>query len=162
MTKKYTGLFENINSVSDVILAMTEGLKKEWVRVAMQTYGDVSSQKICYGCAATNTLCQLMGEPFNASNISSLSKRVDKINFGISKNTLMRFERALDRLRQGDVDEFVHSLSGLKKEIGISVDIGAILKISQGFYLPILQDDDFKTGLINYENLALLLKSTGH
>lgn len=49
---------KKIESFSHFIQLMIDGLKKPWVEVDMGTYGEKRG-KICYGCAATNALCEL-------------------------------------------------------------------------------------------------------
>jgi hypothetical protein len=155
-----TGIFSKINSVSDIILAMTEGLKKEWVKIDMQTYGAVY-KKVCFGCAATNTLCQLMGEPFNASNINNLKSRREKVNFGIDWYTLKVFEMSLDNLRLGRSREFIHHLIEIEKEIGIKIETDRLISIMNKINLPELDTDDYKKNLHFYEKIAAELKKEG-
>src|SRR5688572_6813562 len=100
--------FEQLKSFSDIVDAMIRGLKKEWVPVNMNTFGDMhvdrfSNRTICWGCAATNTLCELMGNAFNPNNLSSLKSRADEFNFDIESGELNVFEWAIDELRKGHI-----------------------------------------------------------
>jgi hypothetical protein len=113
---------------------MVDGVTKKWVKVDMNSYGyvklktflgwDIPGTKTCYGCAATNTLCQLMGEPFKPDEIHNRSV---KVNFGISSKTIGSFERAVDCLRQGKVGEFIRALQGIESELKFIVPEASIV-----------------------------------
>jgi hypothetical protein len=156
------GIFSKINSVSDIIFSMIKGLKKEWVEVDMNTYGGVTTDKICFGCAATNTLCQLMDKPFNASNIINLDRRAEQVNFGISSGNLRMFEECIDSLRKGCIITFLEALSEIEEEIGFVVELKKIKSIYIDFNLPRLENSNYKTDLIYYEQFANELKQNGY
>jgi hypothetical protein len=161
MDKIQTGIFKNINSVSDIIFAMIHGLKKEWVEVDMDTFGSVTDDEVCFGCAATNTLCQLMDKPFTVDNIIGLHERAKEVNFGISTHTLRRFEVSIDNLRTGCIITFLLYLSSLEDEIGFVIEEEKIKSICMEFNLPELENSNYKTNLIYYEQLASALKKEG-
>jgi hypothetical protein len=169
MNKKYTGLFEDVHSISDIIFAMVAGLEKEWVNVDMETYGTTrfgetiaNEKNMCFGCAATNTLCQLMGKPFDSSNIHSVEERASLVNFGIPSDVVYRFEQGVDKLRVGDIDWFLSHIKALEKELGFAVKVEEILCFSSTYHLPILYNEDFKEYLPIYKEFALDLKKEGY
>jgi hypothetical protein len=116
----------------------------------------------CYGCAATNTLCELMGKPFKSSHINSLEGRAIEINFGISEETLMRFERAVDKLRQGSIIEFLSYTTVLENELGFVTQFEKIMLFSALFQLPSLNDKNFKANLHYYKKFGTELKKEGY
>lgn len=46
-------------TIKEIILAMVNGLKKEHVKVDFNYFGYVAPNGICYGCAATNAICEI-------------------------------------------------------------------------------------------------------
>lgn len=88
-----------------VVLAMVAGLRKRWVRVDMTTFGRISGRGpgkiICYGCAATNTICQIAGGDLAPHQIDILGSDAEAI-----PALVLRFEKAIDALRRGDIREY--------------------------------------------------------
>jgi hypothetical protein len=85
-------------SAKEIIMAMVNGLKKPYTIIDMSTFGSENFFGDCYGCAATNAICEIYGTipgemkcGFSESGISS------DILF------VSRFEFAIDHLRLGDV-----------------------------------------------------------
>lgn len=89
-------------SGSEIILAMVSGLKKRHVAIDMSTLGfwDARSN-ICYGCAATNAICEISGKTFAGHNINTANFRAGFI--GCSTDFIVDFELAIDNLRLGDI-----------------------------------------------------------
>jgi hypothetical protein len=139
---------------------MIRGLEKEWVNVDMQSYG-YEENNLCFGCAATNTLCELMGEPFNENNIISLQSRRKKVNFGIDSHTLGNFEMGLDHLREARTEDFLYCLEQIEKKTGIKIEEEKIMVIADKVYLPILTNENYKINLRHYEVFAEALKKEG-
>ena len=106
---------EKVRSMSgaDIINAMCDGLEREWVRVQMLSFGG-STNGVCYGCAATNTICQIVGRSFDAHEIEWRSNRKDaiKCDYGF----LGEFERSIDALRSGDMQAY----NSIAEKIGIA------------------------------------------
>lgn len=106
---------EKVRSMSgaDIINAMCDGLEREWVRVCMISFGS-STNGVCYGCAATNTICQIVGRSFDKHEIEWRKKRKDaiKCDYGF----LEKFERSIDALRSGEIG--IYNL--IADEIGIA------------------------------------------
>lgn len=118
MTTKAKTIFSSINKISDIVDVMVRGIEREWVEINMDTFGDwrfekwmgIPYKKVCIGCAATNTLCELMQEPFSLKNIQEVEKRTEKVNYGISEYDLQTFELSIDALRRGHVHGFCKNL----------------------------------------------------
>jgi len=124
-------IFSKLNSVSDIIQAMVDGVRKEWVKIDMNSFGMVKEKNIlfdlitikrtCYGCAATNTLCQLMGESFTPKEIGYREDRLIKINHGIRYNELYNFENAIDFLRCNQICSFIEELNKIKNSFSFEI-----------------------------------------
>lgn len=106
---------EKVRSMSgaDIINAMCDGLEREWVRVQMRSFGG-STNGVCYGCAATNTICQIVGRSFDAHEIEWRSNRKDAIK--CDYDFLGEFEHAIDALRSGDMQAY----NSIAEKIGIA------------------------------------------
>jgi len=90
-------------SAKQIVQAMIDGLNKPWVTVSMLTYGAVVKD-VCFGCAATNTICQIKGSAFNASNIATGKRRSVFLNTPL--NFLKIFEYAIDHLKAGNIQQY--------------------------------------------------------
>lgn len=98
----------------EIIQAMMKSLENPTVKLDLTTYGEVKEKNImglfkrevCYGCAATNTICQISGIKLNVNNISFRSNRSQAINSDY--NFLESFEYAIDSLRRGDITNYNH------------------------------------------------------
>lgn len=106
---------EKVRSMSgaDIINAMCDGLEREWVEVEMRSFGHFKNG-VCYGCAATNTICQIVGRSFDAHEIEWRSNRKDAIK--CDYDFLLEFERSIDALRLGEIE--IYNL--IADEIGIA------------------------------------------
>ena len=106
---------EKVRSMSgaDIINAMCDGLEREWARVQMASFGG-SINGVCYGCAATNTICQIVGRSFDKHEIEWRSNRKDAIK--CDYDFLGEFERAIDALRLGEIGIY----NSIADEIGIA------------------------------------------
>ena len=103
---------EKVRSMTakEIVQAMIDGLKKPWVKVDMGSFGDFQIERkwfglikkeVCYGCAATNTICEIAGIAFTPDNIWSTGHRATAANatFGF----IYDFECAIDYFRMGDI-----------------------------------------------------------
>lgn len=142
-------------SAKEVIMAMVDGLKKEWVTVDMDTFGSVVEdveKEVCVGCAATNTVCQLLDRPLTPEEVDSdrpegYWKRIAAA-VGASPDFLRTFEGAIDELRQGDL--YYYNLRA--SEIGV-----AKIKPVEGGVLDWIEnynyaDEDVLQGYIDLAN----------
>lgn len=92
---------EKVKSMTfkQIVLAMVAGLRKRWVGVDMGIYGGMTDDGVCYGCAATNTICQIHGKAFTPAAINSYYARAAFV--GSDSTFLCNFEDAIDCLRCG-------------------------------------------------------------
>ena len=90
-------------TVKEIIMAMVEGVQNPSVNLDMATYGSARNG-ICFGCAATNTVCKISGKVFDIDNIRGVIDRSILINCDAS--FLELFENAIDALRQGRIDVY--------------------------------------------------------
>lgn len=97
---------EKVRSMTakEIIMAMVNGLKKEHVKVDMSTYGDFSEVSgICYGCAATNAVCEISGVVFTGEHVLS----ENHYWFLKTDGTFLElFETAIDSLRLGQINRY--------------------------------------------------------
>ena len=95
-------------SAKAIILAMVKSLTiPPLIAIDMGTFGSVKrrgGKKICYGCAATNTICQISGKVFDSENIQWSSRRANFVN--ANEWFLIDFEEAIDNLRIGDITRY--------------------------------------------------------
>ncbi len=139
-------------TAKEIITAMVESLTPPpLIKIDMASYGEIKTQtyffglftkKVCFGCAATNTICKISGKKFTTQNIMSTSSRAEFIF--VDATFLNHFERAIDCLRRGDVDSY----NERAKIIAI-----ATIKPNKT-YLPRLNDDYTIEELGYYINLA--------
>lgn len=108
-----------------VIMSMVEGLKNPKTKISMSTFG-YQEGGVCYGCAATNTLCQIFDiqNPVGWLPVVNDSEVLDSCSitpgFRLSAPKLYEitedirlFEYAVDYLRRGDLLFANFSLSKL-------------------------------------------------
>lgn len=91
-------------SSHDIIMAMVDGLEKPRTEIKMEFYG-IFNDGICYGCAATNAILHIMDankEEVEAHIMTARGRHSAPI-MDANHWFLTRFERALDRLRQGEI-----------------------------------------------------------
>ena len=101
-------------TIKEIVMAMINGLRNPHVEVNMGTYGDVKDN-ICFGCAATNTVCEITGKTFTAENIEYYKDRANFI--GTNIRFLILFEEAINDLRTG---QMFSSYNRCAKQIGIA------------------------------------------
>lgn len=143
---------EKVKSMTgkQILQAMIDGLNKPWVTVDMSTYGDADmvrygflklwKKKVCFGCAATNTICQINNTTFPIDQIDNLRGRAGFIESDI--DFLCDFECALDYLRQGDVPGYNSYVR--------DIDVAQIPVLDMR--LPMLTTENYKDNLIHYQN----------
>lgn len=158
-------IFNKLDSMSDVILTLVNGVKNEWVKMDSQNYGYVKKKtllgitigRVCYGCMATNALCELMGEPFKHDEISDRKKRAKKLNFGITLYQLEVFEHSLDYLRRGYLKKFSLQLAQISEVFKFDLEESQEVLCNYPKHLPEMNDINLLQ-LKEYEKLAAYLK----
>lgn len=151
---------KNIKSFSDYVQIMIDGLKKEWVRVSMDTFGLYYEEGgLCFGCAATNALCQLMNEPFDKYSISSTNERWKKFNRGILFSDFDILESSFDKLRLGYILSTVNRLKEIENILAFKVP--SFEEVDPPYMLPEMDTINYKSCLPNYEEYVKWLKDRG-
>ncbi len=102
---------EKVQSMTakEIIMAMVDSLvRPPLVHVDMASWGDARRTwrtlfltKTCFGCAATNTICQISGVKFTPENIEN---RAGALN--TEAIFLNNFENAINALRQGSIPAY--------------------------------------------------------
>lgn len=119
-------------SAHDIIMAMVEGLRNPVTKIRMSTFGSLDRDKdnsiVCYGCAATNTICKLagiknqrlvtaafrtrtvLGQDLWGTEITKAvvrSRRIKKLETAEEIDDFLDiFEQAIDNLRQANVSGY--------------------------------------------------------
>lgn len=138
---------EKVQSMTakEIIMAMVNGLKKEHVKVDINTFGCVEDD-VCYGCAATNAICEISGKVFTADNIKGWQNR----GFFIGReniNFVAGFETAIDVLRSLNI----YYYNRIAEEYGFAtIDSNHFGK----FNLPQIENDNYKEAIIKWEEFA--------
>lgn len=139
--------------VSEIIQAMIDGLYKEHVKIDMDTYG-TSKDGICYGCAATNTICEISVVRPNSYNIL---KRYALIGEPLtSLYFLEKFENAINCIRIGCITSYNYHAS----QICIATIPDIFIHMQK--ILPILKTDTWKHHIHKYQEFADMLKENGY
>lgn len=140
-------------TAKEIILAMVTSLiHPPTINVDMTSFGYVKKtgwwifkKEVCFGCAATNTICEIAGKKFTPSSILDINTRSEFVN---SDYAFMRyFEMAIDSLRRGNVGHY-NSVAHIQH-------FAKITEIS-GQYLPHLSTDYTNEDLTPYIRLANL------
>lgn len=137
-------LTEKIKSMTakEHIMNMVEGLRNPMTVINMDTFGEKNEAGVCFGCAATNSICRLIG------NTDDLFPEWKTGEWKYKENIapiLSGYEDCIDYLRRGDVDEYNATAS----YIGI-----ATIEEVEGIYLPELTNDYTEEELLPYVALA--------
>jgi len=109
MEKKFSEIVKAMSG-KDIVMAMVNGLKAKHVEIDMDTYGD-TRDNICFGCAATNTICEIRGKAWTVEDKLGIKTAAellvggDVFNLTFSeeqeKYFIDSFEVAMDYLRKG-------------------------------------------------------------
>lgn len=110
---------ELVKKPSDVVTAMVKGLlrqnEREDFKINMNAFGIYStSENICFGCAATSTVCELTKVPLDSMYLPNVygqlnyaignnSELIDRTGLLLGYEGVSRFETAVDYLRRGDI-----------------------------------------------------------
>lgn len=145
-------------TAKEIIMAMVEGLKNPALKIDMDQYVGIEESGVCVGCAAANTIARLSGKRFTVEDVLNvesedhvmLSNRVWGGVLGMHTYRehawLMRFERAIDALRSGDIESY----NDCARILGIALiqDTGPRLRM--------MCTDNYAEYLGDYEKLAEL------
>ena len=150
-------LINKIDKFSTFVQLMIDGLKHEWVHIQMSTFGrDIDG--ICYGCAATNALCELAQKSFTHDIISFTNSRARFLN--MDYDVLDKLECAWDSLRSGFVSDALRRLNEID---GLPFQPPSIHDLDGTCYteLPYLSGTLVKKYLITYQAWCNQLKAKG-
>jgi len=141
--KKELSFTEKVQSMSakEIIMAMVQGLRDPKVRVNMSYFGG-SANDICYGCAATNTICEISGKVFTPYNINNTLQRSEFI--GVDFDFLKCFEHAINYLRIANLYEY--------NRVALAIGIATIEYTT--INVPVLHNDYTSEQLDQYVELA--------
>lgn len=141
-------------TAKEIILSMVEALENPSINIRMDTYGtyeikpvkllgfSLFKKRVCYGCAATNTIAKIGGTKFTPENIFSLSERADSLKTSFS--FLEKFESAINSLRLGNIERY-----------NLCAKDGGFATIKGNGWEPIELDDDYtKEQLDKFRHLA--------
>lgn len=105
----YQELENKIKSMTakEIILAMIDSLKNPLTKIDMDSFGHVDNG-ICYGCAATNTICKI-GD-LNP-NIELNADNLWGAKYARDSRFIEGFERAIDYLRLGSIKMYNNTAS---------------------------------------------------
>jgi hypothetical protein len=140
---------------SEIMQAMISGLQNEHVRVDMDTYGYFEGRElVCYGCAATNSLCEISGKKFTGPEVIHERDRADFLE--VKQGFIYSFEQAIDSLRKGGSYEYNLYASDV-----------AIALVPEEFndligLLPVLDTWNFKKHLPEYQAACDTIKAAGY
>ena len=96
-------------TAKEIIMAMVEGLRNPTTEISMSCYGQVI-EGVCYGCAATNTICNIGG--YAVEDLISYSTKSNSFLSTISREDLTQgefvgvFEEAINDLRLGEISSY--------------------------------------------------------
>lgn len=113
-------IFNKHTSIAHVIENAVNGWKNEHVLRDIDTYGSFL-RGTCYGCMATNALCELSGITFYDSAIIDINSRAKFLEESSSVVTL--YEDAIDYLRKGKYYKFLCRVDSIKNYLGFKLDI---------------------------------------
>lgn len=146
MTKKEIEAKIKSLTPKEMIMFMVSGLRNRHTIIAMSTYGYKNQDGICYGCAATNTLCEL---GLDKEKLGSYSGG-HGFHHRYSSQIVSRFENLIDYLRNGEENNlsgFNNACDGFKLK-------NLKLKFGFGEKLPCLEDNYTEEQLQVYERFA--------
>ncbi len=135
--------------VSEIVQSMIAGLKKRHVKIQMNSFGYVQDG-VCYGCAATNSICEIMDHRMTPDEMGLLYGKGVHSEYPF----LWGFELAINGLRKGNIQLY----NSNAEEVGIK----KIPEIFIDEYLPYLNSNYTSSDLSIYQKFADKLKSAGY
>lgn len=136
-------------TIKEIVLAMIAGLEREYIKVDMTVYG-VIRDGVCFGCAATNAVCEISGVTFSSKSIENIFERAMFLH--TEPAFLNYFEIAINKLRLGRLLAY----NDLARGIGVAL-IPEELVREYDFIIPKLTTQDYKQNLHHYKEFAELL-----
>ncbi|MGK0464810.1 hypothetical protein [Clostridium sp.] len=163
-------IFSKLKSVSEIVETMIRGLETQWMPVDMydfsvikeKTYFKIFKKKVCYGCAATNALCELNQKPFNYK--TTIDEGTRAIASDLDDDVIFAFEMAIENLRLGELDLFIYHLKKIDYVFNFEIkkcSSYSLNKDGNAVYLPQLGTEDYKKKLPDYKIYAKNLKEIG-
>lgn len=142
--RHYRSFKEKVQSMTakEIIQSMIDGLKAKHIRINMNTFGDFHNNE-CFGCAATNTVCEISNQKFTLFNISNIDKRSRFLS--VDSEFLRNFEYAINELRLGNIIGY----NQIAKRSRF-----ATIKADKYYYLPTLTSKNWQSDLVHYQKLA--------
>ena len=158
------------HKLSEIVDLMVKGLEKEWVRVDFSTYGaireDENDELLCFGCAATNTICEIKQVAFN-TKVGSFDYIADRYSTTRNHIKLDQFEGAIDELRHGSgyIENAILELVDLclleySEHYRSPSSVSSLLAAFPG-ELAYLNDFSYKEELGQYRDFVNYLKEKG-
>lgn len=146
--------------VWEIILAMVEGLRHRWVKLHMNTFGQAdrdyeTGEWVCYGCAATNAVCEIAGIVFTPNNIIGINGRAGALK--CDPSFLDTFEEAIDGLRSGY--SYLYYFQSRMHMLGLERIPLSVMEMDSTYALPLLTSDLTEKQLGAYVRLAKYCKS---
>lgn len=155
-------MINKIDKFSTFVQLMIDGLQKRWVRLDMASYGyydkpDGDGDYVCFGCAATNALCELKGESMSIHDVYTEN---DRGRFaGISLDHIGSLEMAWNALRMGYVESCLGYLTRIPN---LPFEVPTMEKLQGTSYcVPHLTTDYTPQDLMAYQAWANQLRERG-
>lgn len=149
-------IFDKLKKPSDFYDVMIRGLEAEHIKVDMRNFGYYAGG-VCFGCAATNALCELSGKVFDRDSILT-TKRARFL--GEETHLVHRFELLIDTLRRGSLCGFNAILYRFRPfEIEFNKDL--FITLLREANLLVLGTYDYKEVLPEYKEFRDLLIEKG-
>lgn len=146
--ENYKALQRKIKSMSarQIILAMVRGLETRHTKIDMASYGFINEGGVCYGCAATNTICELRNGWLTKENAVTVYNKSSEGD--AAKCFIVSFEHAINYLRMTYIGEYniIAAYAGFAQIVD---DIGL-----EGYDEALLGDDYTNEQLDLYRILA--------
>lgn len=162
MNIKFMTFQQRVQSMTakEIIMAMVDSLTPPQISIDMGTFGMTreiktpdtkfldflikrgETKRLCFGCAATNTICKISGKTFTIENVYSRQLRAEFLD--TDQTFLSAFEEAIDSLRRGDIYSYnVYAATRSFAQI-----------VGNGIHLPCLHNDYTLEQLEIYRKLA--------
>ena len=145
----------------EIVRVMVKSLREPWTDgLDMSSYGYVASgvagELLCFGCAATNTLCELNNRKFPGFAVVDRTSRAQFLR--VRLKDLKLFEDAIDALRCGHLSRYNDCMSLLCGDTSTTL-IPEHMICDMEEYLPVLYTSYSEEHLVPYEHLADLLEN---
>jgi hypothetical protein len=141
----------NALSSADLLMGIVTGLEDSYYKVDMDTFGRITKDGVCIGCAATNAITILTGVKLKFAPKDKEAIFESKgVIWAQEKTYLRKLEVALDCLRKGNI--LAYNIEARKYSFPV---------IKNMYYnLPCLTNSTYKSKIIAYKKLADLERKT--